>query len=266
MELTDGSFFSLLFFFFFPPVDRENDELKYSMRSVLAALPGRTRTFHLILADTPFSVDSDLGLLPDAAIDTLEAMAKQDEETDAHRAILAGGTRHSLVAKFLRSRDDSRKITHEIQPDLKLDRLLTATSGDRITHPTPHVSTQLASWLEKMWRVVQTPTWLAFDRIDLSSPDHPLHRLYISPTNPRKRPSSHIHLTSHPSLRYASHSEIFHLPTTPKKKGLAAEHLGASLWKEQRWKKDALPTFNSMAIESRIGWLPGSGGGLPCLQ
>ncbi len=250
--------------------DRENDELKYSMRSVLAALPGRTRTFHLILADSPFSADVDLGLLPDEAIDALEVLARQDVEV-GHEDVdgtppsggFIGGARHSLVAKFIQSRDrknapdGSRVIMHEVKPKVEHGQLLTALSDIKLSSPTRDISSRLMSWLNKTWRVVQTPTWMAFDRIDLASPDHPLHRLYVSSTTPRKRPSSHIHVTSHPSLRYASHSEIFHLPTVTKKKGLAAEPLGASQWKEQQWKEKALPTFNSMAIESRIGWLPG---------
>jgi hypothetical protein len=27
--------------------------------------------------------------------------------------------------------------------------------------------------------------------------------------------------------------------------------------KEEEWKRNALPTFNSKVIESRFGWLPG---------
>lgn len=33
--------------------------------------------------------------------------------------------------------------------------------------------------------------------------------------------------------------------------------LGEREWKERQWRQKALPSFNSMAIESRIGWLPG---------
>lgn len=33
--------------------------------------------------------------------------------------------------------------------------------------------------------------------------------------------------------------------------------MGEREWRENEWKKKALPSFNSMAIESRIGWLPG---------
>ncbi|GMK56901.1 hypothetical protein CspeluHIS016_0307410 [Cutaneotrichosporon spelunceum] len=71
-------------------------------------------------------------------------------------------------------------------------------------------------------RVAQTPTWLDF---------------------------SQLNATHGPSLRYAVHSEIFRLPTDADNKTKAGV--------EAEWRQRALPTYNSMAIEARLGWLPG---------
>lgn len=81
--------------------------------------------------------------------------------------------------------------------------------------------------LKNEWRVAQTPNWLDFSKINQQSS----------------------------RLRYAGHSEIYHLPTV----GRDHEPLdaGEHAWLEREWKKYALPTYNSMAIESRLGFLPG---------
>ncbi|TXT04980.1 hypothetical protein VHUM_03800 [Vanrija humicola] len=131
---------------------REQNELVYSMRSVLAALGGHIKTIHLIVYDYAFNVTQDLSLLPESTVELLSR-----------------------------------------------------------------------------WRVAQTPTWLDFSRLDPSSPSHP--------------------------FRYATHSEIFHLPTIER--DAMTMEAGEKEWREAEWRKNALPTYNSMSIESRIGWLPG---------
>jgi 3-O-alpha-D-mannopyranosyl-alpha-D-mannopyranose xylosylphosphotransferase len=98
------------------------------------------------------------------------------------------------------------------------------------------ISTQFADRLTSHWRVAQTPTWLDFSRRDPAAPNHPYHGHY-------------------PTLRYAGHSEVFHLPTMDRH--AVTEALGEREWKEREWRKQALPSFNSMAIESRVGWLQG---------
>lgn len=135
---------------------REQNELKYSMRSVLAALPGKVRTMHLITADLPVT------------------------EEDAHL---------------------------------------------------------IPSNYDAPWRLAQAPVWLDYSKRDPASPWHPKFG------------------RSYPSLRYAAHSEIFHLPTYDRD-GNPLE-IGEHEWKEEQWRAKALPSFNSMAIESRIGWLQG---------
>lgn len=125
---------------------REQNELVYSMRSVLAALPGKIDTFHLITADFPVKPE------------------------DAH---LVGD--HSLDG----------------------------------------------------FRLAQAPTWLDYSKRDEGSP----------------------------ALRYAAHSEIFHLPTYDRNG--KTEQLGEHEWRNEQWRAKAVPSFNSMAIESRIGWLHG---------
>jgi 3-O-alpha-D-mannopyranosyl-alpha-D-mannopyranose xylosylphosphotransferase len=91
--------------------------------------------------------------------------------------------------------------------------------------------------LAEKWRVAQTPKWLDFSAIDKSA------RGEEDPENP------------YPNFRYAAHSEIFYLPTTeedPTEEAYAERQLNL-----QQWREKALPTYNSMAIESRIGWIPG---------
>ena len=154
---------------------REQNELVYSMRSVLRALAGKVKTFHLIVFDHEFK-EEDINLVPQETIDILEP----------------GSTAN--------------------------------TSSD-----------QLRARLQKEWRVAQTPTWLDFSKRD---------------------PASTLEGgVKYPLLRYATHTEIFHLPTYDRFG--ATEDLGGAEWQDQQFQKKALPNFNSMAIESRIGWLPG---------
>ena len=206
---------------------RENNELMYSMRSVLANMPGRLKTIHLITADYKFDLSKgDLELLPAGkkTLEELEELASESfKPSDA----------------WVKAEKASAEVRNE--------------RGEKTK-----VSSVLAHWLESAWRVAQVPTWLDFRRIDLSNPSHPLHHLYQDPDLPKKPLASHLHATSHPSLRYAVHSEIFHLPThkRPGKQVLSAG-MGSHEYKDDVWKNDALPTFNSMAIESRIGWLWG---------
>lgn len=82
-------------------------------------------------------------------------------------------------------------------------------------------------------RVAQTPTWLDFSRLNASADD----------TTGRQN--------TRPSFRYAVHSEIFHLPTGPTD---AVSEGQESV--EEQWRAKALPSFNSMSIESRMAWLP----------
>ncbi|BEI87308.1 uncharacterized protein CcaverHIS019_0100260 [Cutaneotrichosporon cavernicola] len=91
--------------------------------------------------------------------------------------------------------------------------------------------TSLSEYLSKTWRVVQTPSWLNFGRTHLETPGERT-----------------------PHFRYAAHSEIYRIPNvdsdgTPLEPGEAA-------WHEREWLKDALPTYDSMRIESRIAFLP----------
>ncbi|KAK8847626.1 hypothetical protein IAR55_005485 [Kwoniella newhampshirensis] len=64
---------------------REQNELVHSMRSVLDALPGHLRTFHLIVADYPFEVPADLSLLPTSLVPKLEALAAARERHSGRR-------------------------------------------------------------------------------------------------------------------------------------------------------------------------------------
>lgn len=148
---------------------REQNELVYTIRSVIQALPAGVGTAHLVVADFDF------------------------EERDAH-----------LLPDNLRS-------------SLSLDN----------------------------WRVAQTPTWLNFSRLDPRSATQPSHQ--SSTSTSAKGSTGRL-----PRFRYATHSEIFRLPSAGRSED-AATHAA----RERRWRNDALPTFNSMSIESRLGWLPG---------
>ncbi|OCF33813.1 hypothetical protein I316_04525 [Kwoniella heveanensis BCC8398] len=201
---------------------REQNELVHSMRSVLDALPGHLRTFHLILADYPFDVPADLRLLPESIVAQLEASLASEPRR-----------RHS---RDLPGDDDGLEEFN-----------ITMRSKES-------VSPALASHLASEWRVAQTPTWLDFSRRDKSSPSHPFHP-FSANQNLQNQGKLHRAEMRYPSLRYGAHSEIFHLPSMDRD-GLT-EELGEREWKEQEWRKKALPSFNSMAIESRVGWLPG---------
>nr|XP_018999326.1 uncharacterized protein I203_08102 [Kwoniella mangroviensis CBS 8507]OCF62787.1 hypothetical protein I203_08102 [Kwoniella mangroviensis CBS 8507] len=201
---------------------REQNELVHSMRSVLDALPGRLSTFHLILADYPFEAPNDLSLLPESILEDLE------QKVASH-----GDPRHSH-----RSRQNDND----------------QSTGNDTARSFTSLSASLSAHLSSTWRVVQTPTWLDFSRRDKTSPSHPFHPFssnqYRDARNKLVRAEA-----NYPTLRYASHSEIFHLPSMGRD-GLT-EELGEREWREREWRKKALPSFNSMAIESRVGWLPG---------
>lgn len=85
-------------------------------------------------------------------------------------------------------------------------------------------------------RLAQTPTWLNF-----------------SQRNTTAAPGKHHRHTSHPDLRYAVHSELFHLPSDTNGAAAASELEAEGT----EWRAKALPSFNSMSIESRLGWIPG---------
>ncbi|EIW71073.1 hypothetical protein TREMEDRAFT_67553 [Tremella mesenterica DSM 1558] len=112
----------------------------------------------------------------------------------------------------------------------------------------------LQQHLQQNWRVAQAPIWLDYSRRDPSSPTHPFHPSAPLPLDIRtgRIPSA---VRNYPTLRYAGHSEIFHLPTMER--DAVTEELGEHEWREKQWRAKALPSFNSMSIESRIGWLPG---------
>ncbi|ODN79461.1 3-O-alpha-D-mannopyranosyl-alpha-D-mannopyranose xylosylphosphotransferase [Cryptococcus amylolentus CBS 6039] len=197
---------------------REQNELVHSMRSVLDALPGRMRTFHLILADYPFNYPEDLDLVPESVLPQLETAAASRIKGRTHARDIPAGPSH--------------------------DGNLT----ERVS--TADISPALQEYLKDQWRVVQTPTWLDFSRRDPSSPSHPFHPYSVTKEG---KSAQHHAEANYPTLRYAAHSEIFHLPSGDRD----GRHLGEADWREQEWRKKALPTFNSMAIEGRIGWLPG---------
>ncbi|WVQ79814.1 3-O-alpha-D-mannopyranosyl-alpha-D-mannopyranose xylosylphosphotransferase [Cryptococcus sp. DSM 104549] len=200
---------------------REQNELVHSMRSVLDALPGHLRTFHLILADYPFDYPADVDLIPPSLLPLIEA--------------------HAAVAK-------PRRHPRDLPAPAETSGNLT----DRQDGLAEFVSPALEAYLKSDWRVVQTPTWLDFSRRDASNPLHPFHPYSA---NKDLKGAQHPAEARYPTLRYAAHSEIFHLPSMGRDAVTGA--LGEREWREQEWRKKALPSFNSMAIESRIGWLPG---------
>lgn len=185
---------------------REQNELKYSMRSVVKALEGHIRTCHLILYDYAFDVQRDVDLLPQSTIDLLE------DEMKHHRADRSSAERYNGTSET-------------------------------------EISNALASHLSENWRVSQTPTWLDFSKLDPNSPDHPAEQSPHNESETQWRGE-----VKYPQLRYAAHSEIFHLPTRDR---ADIDDAGETEWREKEWRKKALPSYNSMAIESRIGWLPG---------
>ena len=131
---------------------RDQDELRYSVRSVLQALPGSIGAAHIIVADYPY----------DPAVDER----------------------------------------------LLLDNVGLAKPQDRSS-----------------LRIAQVPYWLDFANVGCSP----------------KTKSEII-------LQLVTHSDIFHIPSegTPGEMDI-----------EDQWRQNALPSFNSKAIESRIGWVPG---------
>lgn len=197
----------------------EQNELVHSMRSVLDALPGHLRTFHLILADYPFNYPEDLELVPSSIIPDLEVAASKSKGRRHPREL--PGAPASLA-----------NLTERVTPE--------------------SISPALASHLQSEWRILQTPTWLDFSRRDPSDPSHPFHPYSVSKAGEIRQ---HYAEASYPTLRYASHWEVFHIPSVDRDG--RQELMGEREWRENEWKKKALPSFNSMAIESRIGWLPG---------
>jgi 3-O-alpha-D-mannopyranosyl-alpha-D-mannopyranose xylosylphosphotransferase len=81
-------------------------------------------------------------------------------------------------------------------------------------------------------RVAQIPHWLDFAKIG------------CRPTQGSRDPI----------IQLVTHSDIFHLPSdgSPGETDL-----------EEEWRQKALPSFNSKAIESRIGWVPGLVSNIP---
>ncbi|WWD21714.1 hypothetical protein CI109_106201 [Kwoniella shandongensis] len=190
---------------------REQNELVHSMRSVLDALPGHLRTFHLIVADYPFDFPNDLSLLPPTVIPTLETFVSGDEE-------------------------GSRRRNY---PDNTIDNLLEEASNNLTERLSPSVSPTLASYLASTWRVAQTPTWLDFSRRDTSSPTHPFHPFSAHKYQYGKGKLHHAE-ADYPTLRYAAHSEVFHLPSMDR--DAVTEELGEREWREREWRKKALPS------------------------
>lgn len=228
---------------------RENNELLYSMRSVLQNLPGRLRTFHLITADTAFDVEQDLSLLPHQAIKELENAAEQEFHLSPSEELRLSDSGMDLSKKgTIKSSFSLRGRAGGVMPD--------RNAGHTFRQSDPSVSDRTKLWLNTTWRVAQTPSWLSYDMIDLSSPKHPLHHLYTNPTVEKPAEAAHLYFNSHPSLKYAGHSEIFHLPSRLPS-GKAVSTAVDEQRKEEEWRQHALPNFNSMAIESRIGFLWG---------
>lgn len=138
-------------------------------------------------------------------------------------------TVHLITADFAFEEDDMGLIPDQLLP------ILNTTYGAQ--------GEELSLALRKEWRILQSPTWLNYSQRDPQDPDHPYHKLKLGLSS------------SYPVFRYAGHSEVFHLPTNDRNGNMEA--LGEREWKEAQWRGKALPSFNSMAIESRIGWLHG---------
>lgn len=83
-------------------------------------------------------------------------------------------------------------------------------------------------------RVAQTPAWLNFSSLT---------------TLPHQDGAA-----APPRLRYAVHSELFHLPSGDRHGN--AEYAKAHAAREKAWREKALPTYSSKSIETRFGWLP----------
>ena len=216
---------------------REQDELVHSMRSVLDSLPGHVRTFHLITTDFPFTYPEDLALLPEAAIPSLEAS-------------LQG---HAEGAKP--PGENSSQILADIPGRKPISKQNNVENGVDPERSFPVISSALASRLSSHWRVAQVPTWLNFARRDPASPSHPYHPASLRHSSGNRHGVLRPVEANFPVLRYATHSEVFHLPTM-ERDGMTGK-LGEREWRQRNWQDKALPSFNSMAIESRVGWLPG---------
>ncbi|KAL7419077.1 Xanthine phosphoribosyltransferase 1 [Cryptotrichosporon argae] len=225
---------------------REQNELVYSMRSVLSALAGHIRTFHLITYDYAFRLPDDLALVPPQVLLDLDAALPVPPGRMAKTPYVPANTT-AADASYARG------------PSLD---------------GVPEISAELAQHLATHWRVAQTPNWLDFSRLDPADPSHPYHPALTHRSTdddrgdegadhayaPRAAGYAHGSLapkTKHdyPSFRYATHAEIFHLPTNDRDDVPA--NLGEHEWREREWRKKALPCFNSMSIEGRIGWLHG---------
>ena len=206
------------------------------MRSVLDSLPGHVRTFHLITTDFSFNYPADLALFPAAAIPDLEASLLGQGEVAKPPPEY-----RSKVSADLPGRKpiSNQKLENTVAAELSI----------------PAISSTLASRLSSHWRVAQAPTWLDFSRRDPASPSHPYHPASLRHSSDSRRGVLRSVEANFPTLRYATHSEVFHLPTM-EGDGMTGE-LGEREWRRRNWQKKALPSFNSMAIESRIGWLPG---------
>ncbi|WVR04824.1 hypothetical protein IAU60_001836 [Kwoniella sp. DSM 27419] len=190
---------------------REQNELVHSMRSVLDALPGHLRTFHLILADYPFDYPNDVPLIPPSILPILEQNVKMNGHRRHARDLLSPAQEHG-----------NTNMTERLDP---------------------FISPELASHLASTWRIAQTPTWLDFSQRDKSSPSHPFHPFSANQL-PDGQAKLHKAEVEYPILRYAGHSEIFHLPSMDRDGH--TEELGERQWKEAEWRKNALPSFNSI--------------------
>lgn len=146
---------------------REQNELVYSMRSVIQSLPGGIDTVHLLVADFDFT-ERDFQLLP------------------------------------------------------------------------PHLREASRS---NAWRVAQVPTWLNFTRL--------AENMSSQSSATRSESSIEGAASTLPRFRYATHAEVFRLPSP-----IDPGSMDAHERKESEWRTNALPTFNSMSIESRVGWIP----------
>lgn len=122
-------------------------------------------------------------------------------------------------------------------PESTVSQLEKEIGGKRLSDAP--ISLELRRHLSDNWRVVQTPQWLNFSSL----------------RNTAEAEAVSEAPADYPSLRYTSHSEIFHLPTTDGDS--AYESPGEKDWHERDWRQKALPTYNSMVIESRLGWIPG---------
>lgn len=123
-----------------------------------------------------------------------------------------------------------RSVLKALQGQLRTFHLVVYDFAFDATHDAAHLNPGTVPSLHDTLRVAQTPTWLDFSRLNTSQ-------------DTSRSP--------YPNLRYAVHSEIFHLPT------VAQDAVGTEVADEAEWQTKALPSYNSKSIESRLGWLPG---------